>query len=86
VRDELGELAEGLRRRMTPQARLHLRSCGRCARFRAQLRRTNNALAALLLPGVASARDLLADAAASARSAPPSAGGAASATGASART
>jgi hypothetical protein len=67
VRDELGELAEGLRLRMTPEARRHLRGCGACARFSAQLRRTNSALAALLLPGLASAAELLAGPGASAR-------------------
>jgi RNA polymerase sigma factor (sigma-70 family) len=48
VRIELGEIAEGLRRRASPLVRRHLRSCERCSRFRLQLRRTNRALAALL--------------------------------------
>ena len=49
VRLELGEIAEGLRRRTTPPARRHLRSCERCAIFRTELRATSKALA-LLLP------------------------------------
>jgi RNA polymerase sigma factor (sigma-70 family) len=49
VRLELGEIAEGLRRRTTPPVRRHLRACDRCAAFRTQLRTTNKGLA-LLLP------------------------------------
>ena len=49
VRIELGEIAEGLRRRTTPPARRHLRSCERCATFRTELRATSKALA-LMLP------------------------------------
>src|SRR5437660_2113555 len=45
VRLELGEIAEGLRRRPTPLRR-HLRTCERCQHFRKQLRATNRALAA----------------------------------------
>ena len=48
VRIELGEIAEGLRRRPSPLVRRHLRSCDRCSMFRDQLRHTNKALAALL--------------------------------------
>jgi len=48
VRIELGEMAEGLRRRPTPLVRRHLRSCDRCTVFRSQLRHTNKALAALM--------------------------------------
>jgi RNA polymerase sigma factor (sigma-70 family) len=48
VRVELGEVAEGLRRRPTPLVRRHLRSCDRCSVFRTQLRQTNKALAALM--------------------------------------
>src|SRR5215210_2945168 len=48
VRDELGEVAEGLRR-TSPPVRRHLRSCDRCAAFRKQLRSTNRALA-LIFP------------------------------------
>src|SRR4051812_16960013 len=46
VRDELGEVAEGLRRTSAP-VRRHLRTCDRCATFRKQLRETNKALAAV---------------------------------------
>ncbi|HEY5190315.1 MAG TPA: RNA polymerase sigma factor, partial [Solirubrobacteraceae bacterium] len=48
VRIELGEIAEGLRRRPTPLVRRHLRSCERCSIFRTQLKHTNKALAALM--------------------------------------
>jgi RNA polymerase sigma factor (sigma-70 family) len=48
VRIELGEVAEGLRRRPTPLVRRHLRSCKRCSSFKVQLRQTNKALTALL--------------------------------------
>src|SRR5439155_26840648 len=48
VRMELGEVAEGLRRRPSPLVRRHLRACKRCSSFRAQLRDTNKALAAIL--------------------------------------
>jgi RNA polymerase sigma factor (sigma-70 family) len=44
VRDELGEVAEGLRRSTAP-ARRHVRGCERCQGFKAQLRSTNKALA-----------------------------------------
>jgi RNA polymerase sigma factor (sigma-70 family) len=50
VRDELGEVAEGLRR-TTPPVRRHLRSCERCQGFRKQLRQTNRALAAIFPVG-----------------------------------
>jgi RNA polymerase sigma factor (sigma-70 family) len=46
VRDELGEVAEGLRRTSAP-VRRHLRTCDRCTAFRKQLRETNKALAAI---------------------------------------
>jgi RNA polymerase sigma factor (sigma-70 family) len=49
VRTELGEIAEGLRRRTTPPVRRHLRSCERCGVFRTELRASSKALA-LLLP------------------------------------
>jgi RNA polymerase sigma factor (sigma-70 family) len=49
VRTELGEIAEGLRRRTTPPARRHLRSCERCGVFRTELRASSKALA-LMLP------------------------------------
>ena len=48
VRLELGEMAEGLRRRPSPLVRRHLRGCKRCSTFRAQLKQTNKALAAFL--------------------------------------
>ncbi len=48
VRDELGEVAEGLRR-MSPSVRRHLRDCDRCSAFRQSLKDTNKALA-LMLP------------------------------------
>ena len=44
VRDELGEVAEGLKRTSAP-VRRHLRECERCAGFRKQLKATNRALA-----------------------------------------
>ena len=50
VRQELGEVAEGLRRTTAP-VRRHLRTCERCAIFRKQLRETNKALAALFPVG-----------------------------------
>ena len=51
VRLELGEIAEGLRRRTTPPVRRHLRSCERCQLFRTELRATSKALAMLLPVG-----------------------------------
>jgi RNA polymerase sigma factor (sigma-70 family) len=48
VRIELGEVAEGLRRKPSPLVRRHLRACKRCASFRVQLKETNKALAALM--------------------------------------
>jgi hypothetical protein len=48
VRIELGEVAEGLKRRPSPLVRRHMRSCKRCTVFRSQLRQTNKALAALM--------------------------------------
>jgi RNA polymerase sigma factor (sigma-70 family) len=50
VRDELGEVAEGLHR-ITAPVRRHLRQCDRCAAFRKQLRQTNRALAAVFPVG-----------------------------------
>jgi RNA polymerase sigma factor (sigma-70 family) len=46
VREELGEVAEGLRR-STAAGRRHVRSCERCQGFKVQLRTTNKALAAV---------------------------------------
>ncbi len=48
VRIELGEVAEGLRRRPDALVRRHLRACERCSIFRGQLKQTNRALAALM--------------------------------------
>src|SRR5437660_1656159 len=48
VRIELGEVAEGLRKKPDALARRHLRSCTRCSTFQGQLKKTNKALAALL--------------------------------------
>ncbi len=50
VREELGEVAEGLRRTTAP-VRRHLRSCDRCTAFRKQLHDTNKALASVLPVG-----------------------------------
>jgi RNA polymerase sigma factor (sigma-70 family) len=50
VRDELGEVAEGLRR-TSPPVRRHLRTCDRCQVFKRQLRQTNRALAAVFPVG-----------------------------------
>jgi RNA polymerase sigma factor (sigma-70 family) len=50
VRDELGEVAEGLRRTTAP-VRRHLRTCDRCTSFRKQLRANNKALAAVFPVG-----------------------------------
>ncbi|MFP5363157.1 MAG: RNA polymerase sigma factor [Thermoleophilia bacterium] len=44
VREELGEVAEGLRRSTAPSRR-HVRGCERCQGFKSQLRTTNRALA-----------------------------------------
>lgn len=48
VREELGEVAEGLKR-LSPAVRRHVRQCERCSLFRKSLRETNRALA-LMLP------------------------------------
>ncbi|MHB8658345.1 MAG: sigma-70 family RNA polymerase sigma factor [Solirubrobacteraceae bacterium] len=48
VRIELGEVAEGLRRRPGPLVRRHLKACRRCASFQTQLKETTKALAAVL--------------------------------------
>src|SRR5215207_7500100 len=50
VREELGEVAEGLHR-ISPPVRRHLRTCDRCSAFRKQLRHTNRALAAVFPVG-----------------------------------
>src|SRR5213078_786592 len=46
VRVELGKAAEGLERTTAP-VRRHLRTCERCRTFRAELRKTTKALAAI---------------------------------------
>jgi RNA polymerase sigma factor (sigma-70 family) len=46
VRQELGEVAEGIARTTAP-VRRHLRQCDRCATFRKHLRQNNKALAAV---------------------------------------
>ncbi|HEV3001408.1 MAG TPA: sigma-70 family RNA polymerase sigma factor [Solirubrobacteraceae bacterium] len=50
VREELGQVAEGLTRVSAP-VRRHLRSCEKCANFRKQLRETNKALASIMPVG-----------------------------------
>src|SRR4029077_10949598 len=50
VREELGEVAEGLKRTTAP-VRRHLRTCDRCVAFRRSLRDTNKALASMLPVG-----------------------------------
>ena len=50
VREELGEVAEGLKRTTAP-IRRHLRTCDRCVTFRKSLRETNKALASMLPVG-----------------------------------
>jgi RNA polymerase sigma factor (sigma-70 family) len=52
VRVELGEVAEGLRRRPGALVRRHLRTCERCSIFKSQLNDTSKALTALLPIGV----------------------------------
>ncbi|HEY4280573.1 MAG TPA: RNA polymerase sigma factor [Conexibacter sp.] len=53
VRLELGEIAEGLKKRTTPPVRRHLRTCSSCTTFRQQLKSTNKALAAVMPVGFA---------------------------------
>lgn len=50
VRQELGEVAEGLTK-LTAPARRHIRSCDRCRSFRKQLKANNVALAAVMPVG-----------------------------------
>ena len=50
VREELGEVAEGLKRTTAP-VRRHVRTCERCAAFRKSLRETNKALASVMPVG-----------------------------------
>jgi RNA polymerase sigma factor (sigma-70 family) len=53
VRIELGEVAEGLRRRPGALVRRHLRTCERCSTFKGQLNETSKALTAILPIGFA---------------------------------
>ncbi len=50
VREELGEVSEGLRRK-SPPVRRHVRGCERCGAFDKQLGQTNRALAAVFPVG-----------------------------------
>jgi RNA polymerase sigma factor (sigma-70 family) len=52
VRIELGEVAEGLKRRPNPLVRRHLRACKRCSAFKGQLKQNNRALAAIMPLGL----------------------------------
>jgi RNA polymerase sigma factor (sigma-70 family) len=52
VRIELGEVAEGVTRRITPPVRRHLKSCERCKEFKAELTATDAQLAAFAPIGV----------------------------------
>ncbi len=60
VRDELGQVAEGLVPRVTPPVRRHMKTCTRCKDFQGQLKSNNKALAALFPVGlIAAARQLI---------------------------
>ena len=52
VRIELGEIAEGLTRRMSPAVRRHVKTCESCKDFKAQLTATDAALAAMAPVGL----------------------------------
>lgn len=52
VRIELGEIAEGITRRMSPAVRRHVKSCESCKDFKAQLTATDAALAAMAPVGL----------------------------------
>ena len=47
VREELAEVAEGMRRKTSAPVRRHLKNCTRCEVFQGEMRKTNKALAAL---------------------------------------
>ena len=47
VRMELGEIAEGLKRRVSPPIRRHMKSCDSCKEFKAQLTVGNKVLAGM---------------------------------------
>jgi RNA polymerase sigma factor (sigma-70 family) len=55
VREELGQVAEGLLARMTPPVRRHVKACTRCKDFQTQLKKNNKALAALFPVGLLAA-------------------------------
>jgi len=50
VREELGEVAEGLIKKPSPAVRRHVKSCNRCERFEKEIRNSSKALAAALVP------------------------------------
>lgn len=52
VRLELGEIAEGVTRRMSPPIRRHVKTCNSCKEFKAQLTATDAALSAFAPIGV----------------------------------
>jgi hypothetical protein len=52
VRLELGEVAEGLTRRITPPVKRHLKSCDRCKEFKSRLTATDVAVAAMAPVGL----------------------------------
>src|ERR1700722_16241873 len=53
VREELAEVAEGMRKKTSAPVRRHIKSCARCEVFQGEMRRTNKALAALIPLGPA---------------------------------
>ncbi|HEX6389390.1 MAG TPA: RNA polymerase sigma factor [Solirubrobacteraceae bacterium] len=81
VREELGEVAEGLARR-SPPVRRHLRQCERCASFDKDLRQTSRALAAIFPIGPLMLLKKFIAAQAATSGAAGAAGGAAAGTGA----
>jgi RNA polymerase sigma factor (sigma-70 family) len=50
VREQLGEVAEGLIKKANPAVRRHVKTCSRCARFEKEIRQSSKALAAALVP------------------------------------
>ncbi len=52
VRIELGEVAEGLTRRLTPPVKRHLKSCDRCKEFKSRLTASDVAVAAMAPVGL----------------------------------
>ncbi len=48
VREELAEVAEGMRRKTSASVRRHVKNCTRCELFQGEMRKTNKALAALM--------------------------------------